>query len=256
MRLGMAALALSTTLTLGVVRAHAQTAAEHLAAGDRAHAALDITTALREYEAAIAADSTNYDALIKAAHDAVDLGEFNPNADARTALYRRAEQYARRAVAANPNYASGHFELARAVGRNALTMGSRDRVKYAGVVRDEALKTLAIDPKHAGALHVMGLWNAEVMRLNGLARMFAKTFLGGGVFGQASWDNAQRYLEQAVALDTTRITHRLDLGAVYEDRGDKAKAIALYEWIARAPVTDYNDPKYKELAAERLKKLR
>ena len=253
MRLRITALALSTTLMSGVVRAHAQTAGPR---GDRPPVCVDITTALREYEAAIAVDSTNYDALIKAAHDAVDLGEFNPSADARTALYRRAEQYARRAVAANPNDAAGHFELARAVGRNALTMGSRDRVKYAGVVRDEALKTLSIDPKHAGALHVMGLWNAEVMRLNGLARMVAKTFLGGGVFGQASWDNAQRYLEQAVALDSARITHRLDLGAVYEDRGDRAKAIALYEWIARAPVTDYNDPKYKELAAERLKKLR
>jgi tetratricopeptide (TPR) repeat protein len=256
MRLRIAALALSTTLGLGIATASAQTAAEHVAAGDRAHAALDITTALREYEAAVTADSTNYDALIKAAHDAVDLGEFNPSADARTALYRRAEHYARLAVAANPNEAAGHFELARAVGRNALTMGSRDRVKFAGVVRDEALKTLAIDPKHAGALHVMGLWNAEVMRLNGLARLVAKTFLGGSVFGEASWDNAQRYLEQAVALDSTRITHRLDLGAVYEDRGDRAKAIALYEWIARAPVTDFNDPKYKELAAARLSKLR
>lgn len=256
MRLRMALLALSTTLASGVVRAHAQTAAEHLAAGDRAHAALDITTALREYEAAIAADSTNYDALIKAAHDAVDLGEFNPSADARSALYRRAEQYARRAVAANPNDAEGHFELARALGRNAQTKGTREKIKYAREVRSEALATLKLAPNHAGALHILGEWNAEVMRLSGFSRMIAKNFLGGQIFGEASWDNAQKYLEAAVAAEPERITHRLDLGAVYADRGEKAKAIEQYEFIANAPVRDFNDPSYKAEAAARLQKLR
>ena len=65
-------------------------------------------------------------------------------------MYKRAEEYARRAVAANPDDAEAHFELARAIGRNALTMGTRDRVKYAGVVHDEALEALKLDPKHAG----------------------------------------------------------------------------------------------------------
>jgi regulator of sirC expression with transglutaminase-like and TPR domain len=102
----------------------------------------------------------------------------------------------------------------------------------------------------------MGVWNAEVMRLNGLSRMIARNFLGGQVFAEANWDNAQRYLEQAVALDPNRIAHRLDLAAVYADRNQKAKAIEQYEWIGRAPVTDFNDPNYKADAARRLTALR
>ena len=183
-------------------------------------------------------------------------GEFNPSDDQRTAQYKRAEEYARRAVAANPNDADGHFELARAIGRNALTMGTRDRIKFAGEIREQALAALKINPNHAGALHVMGLWNAEVMRLNGFSRMIAKTFLGGQVFGEATWDNAQKYLEDAVALEPNRITHRLDLAAVYADRDQKAKAIEQYEWIAQAPTTDFNDAQYKAEAARRLKDLR
>lgn len=204
----------------------------------------------------VAADTNSYDWLVKAAHEAVDRGEFNSSADQRKTLYKNAEQYARRAVAANPNDAEGHFELARAVGRNALTMGTRDRIKYAGEVREQAMDALKANPKHAGALHVMGVWNAEVMRLNGFSRMIAKNFLGGKVFGEASWDNATKYLEEAVALDPNRITHRLDLAAVYTDRDQKAKAIEEYEWIARAPVTDVNDAQYKEVAARKLKELR
>jgi tetratricopeptide (TPR) repeat protein len=185
----------------------------------------------------------------------VDLGEFDDNHKQRDSLYKSAEQYARRAVAANPNDAEGHFELARAIGRNALTMGTRDKIKYAGEVRDQALEALKLQEKHAGALHVMGVWNAEVMRLSGISRMIARNFLGGKVFGEASWDNAQRYMEQAVALEPARITHHLDLGAVYADRDNRAKAIEQYELIARLPASDYNDRKYKEIAAARLKDL-
>jgi tetratricopeptide (TPR) repeat protein len=202
----------------------------------------------------VAAD-TSYDWFVHAAHAAIDSGEF-ASEERRKVYYKNAEQYARRAVAANPNDAEGHFQLARAIGRNALTMGTRDRIKYAAEVREQALDALKANPKHAGALHVMGEWNAQVMRLNGFSRMIAKNFLGGKVFGEASWDNAQRYLEDAVSNEPNRIVHRLDLGAVYADRNQKAKAIEEYEWIARAPVTDFNDAKYKEEAAARLKDLR
>lgn len=207
-------------------------------------------------QAQAATDTNSYEWLVQAAHHAVDSGEFNPNEAKRKILYKNAEQYARRAVAANPKDAEGHFQLARAIGRNALTMGTRDRIKYAGEVREQALLALNANPKHAGALHVMGMWNAEVMRLNGVSRMVAKTFLGGKVFGEANWDNAIRYLEEAVAAEPNRITHKLDLAGVYADRGQKAKAIELYEWIEKAPVVDFNDARYKELAAQRLRQLR
>ncbi|HVE34823.1 MAG TPA: hypothetical protein VNC18_14755 [Gemmatimonadaceae bacterium] len=240
----------------GARLAHGQSAVDHIAAGDREHAARNAQGALAQYEAALALDSMNSDALIKAAYEAVDLGEFTENPDQRTSLFRRGEHYARRAVAANPRSAESHFQLARALGRAALSVGVRDRIKFGREVRDEALAALAIEPHHAGALHVMGMWNAEVMRLNALSRLIAKRFLGGQVLGEANWDSAQRYLEQAVAADPSRIVHRLDLGEVYADRHETAKATEQLEWVARAPVTDYNDPNYKKAADRRLRDLR
>jgi tetratricopeptide (TPR) repeat protein len=219
-------------------------------------AATALLSLARVAHAQAPADTNSYDWLVKAAHDAVDKGEFDPNDDERKSLYTKAEQYARRAVAANPNDAEAHFELARAIGRNALTMGARDRVKFASVVRDEALTALKLNPRHAGALHVMGVWNAEVMRLNGFTRMIAKNLLGGKVFNEASWDNAQKYMEQALAIEPNRITHHLDYGRILEDRDQKDKAREQYEWIARAPSVDYNDPHYKEEASRRLRDLR
>ena len=110
-------------------------------------------------------------------------------------------------------------------------------------------QTLSILAKHPGALHVMGVWNAEIMRLNGFSRFMAKNLLGGKTFGEANWDNAIRYMEQAVAVDPGRITHHLDLAKVYKDRDMHDKAREQLEWIAKAPFTEYNDKSYKQEAA-------
>lgn len=238
------------------VPAGAQTAGEHVLAGDRAHAALDVAAALDHYERALSLDPGHYEALWRASRDAVDLGEFTADRKRRAEYYRRGEGYARRAVAVIPTDAEAHFHLARAVGVAALALGVRDRVKYGNEVRAEALRALELDPRHPGALHVMGMWNAEVMRLSGFERSFARTFLGGRVFGSASWADAIRYMEEAVAVDPNRLTHHLDLARIYRDRGEKAKARDQYEAVIRGPVTEFNDAQYKRLAERELAALR
>lgn len=249
-------LAFAAALLLAPVGAGAQTAADHLVLGDKEHAAMNAPVALEHYRAAVKADSTSYEANWKASREAVDVGEFEADKDRQRQLYRDAESYARAAVKANPEDAEGHFALARALGRAAQSMGSRDRVRYAGEVREHALEALRLNPKHAGALHVLGMWNAEVMRLSGMERFFAKNVLGGRTFSAANWNDAVQNLEQAVALEPDRLTHRLDLGRVYADVENKAKAREQLEYVTRAPASEYNDANYKRQAEEALQRIR
>jgi tetratricopeptide (TPR) repeat protein len=235
--------------------AQAQTAAAHIALGDHEYVALNATSALNHYVEAIKLEPNNYDALWKAARSAVDRASYDESGETQTKLFALAETYARAAVAANPGDAEGHFHLARALGKRALSLGVRQRIKYATEVRAHALDCLKIDPKHAGCLHVMGVWNAEVMRLNGFTRMIARNLLGGKVFGSANWADAQRYLEESVANEPNRIVHHLDLAAVYKDRDDKVKARAQYQAVIDLPIADYNDKHYKAEAAAALKTL-
>ncbi len=226
-------------------------AATELAAGDRERES-NPAGALAHYQAALRADSTNYDALTKGGYAAIEVGQAMPDKDQQRTSYKYAEGLARRAIAVRPTGSEGHFVLATALGRTAQTLGARDRVRYAADVRTQALEALKYDPRNAGALHVMGMWNAEVMRLSGLSRFMAKNFLGGRVFDSASWDDAQRYLEQAVQVEPQRITHRIDLAQVYLDRGNKAKAREQLDAIAATPAREPMDVTYKR-AAESLR---
>ena len=235
--------------------AGAQSAPEHVAAGDRDYAAQNLAGAFAHYDAALKADPRSYEALWKASRTAVDLGENATDAPTRKRHYAAGEALARRATEANPRDAEGHYMLARALGRTALSLGTRERIKYAGDVRMHALEALKLDPAHAGALHVMGMWNAEVMRLNGVSRMIAKNFLGGEVFGTASWAEARRYMEEAVRVDPVRLTHKLDLGKIYADIGEKAKAREMLTQVVNGRATEANDARYKREAAQALRDL-
>lgn len=226
-----------------------------VAAGDRAYEAQQVAAALAQYESAISADSTHYEALWKASRSAVDLAEYEPDAARKQALFDQAERHARRAVAVNANDAEGHFAMARALGRVALTKGARDRVRYATQVRESALRSLELNPDHPGALHVLGRWNAEVMRLSGITRFFAKNLLGGQVFDEASWEDARRYLERAVAVDPQRLVHHLGLAEIYLDLDEDEKAREQLMLVVNGAASEFNDPHYKREAKALLEEI-
>ena len=235
-----------------------QSVSDHVAMGVAAVEARDLPTGLAHFEAALARDSTDFAANWRAAFALLDQGELIPDSvesAERDSLFARAEVLARRAVAADSMGPEGHFAVAATVGRASLTMGRKERIRRAKVIRDEALRTLALDPGHDGAYHVLGRWNAEIMRLSRLSRFFAKSFLGAGIFGQASWEEAIANLQKAVELDPERIYHRLELARVYADRKRFQEALDQLGRIQSMPDREPLDPLYRERAVELAKRI-
>jgi tetratricopeptide (TPR) repeat protein len=236
----------------------AQSVADHVAMGTAAIDAHDLRTGLAHFEAALAMDSTDYAANWRAAIALLDQGEQIPDSiqsAERDSLYARAEVLARRAVAADSLGAEGHFAVAASVGRASLTMGKKERIRRAKIIRDEALRTIELDPDHDGAYHILGRWNAEIMRLSGLSRFFAKSFLGAGIFRQASWEAAITNMQRAVELDPARIYHRLELARIYADRKRYQEARDQLGQIEALPDRELLDPVYRERAAALAKRI-
>ena len=134
-------------------------------------------------------------------------------------------------------------------------MGGRERLKYAKIIREEDLKALTLNPDHDGAHHVLGAWNAEVKRLSGATKFFAKTLFGAGFLNAASWDSATRHLERAVELNPRYIYHRLELAEVYVDLNRHADAVRQLEAIQPLSDNDVLDQDHRRRAAELLKQL-
>lgn len=238
-----------TAAAMCATAAAAQDVATHLAAGDVARCERDGAQALMHFREALALDTANYAANWKAARILVDIGLSLPSAQKaqRDSLYIEARQFAERAVRADPNGADGHYMVAVAIGRVALNLGARERIRLARVIRDEALRATELNPRHDGALHVLGRWNAEIQRLPGITKFFARTFLGASIFSEATWPNSEMYLTQAVAIAPDNIYHHLDLAETLVDMKKYAEARTQLERVAELPLgCDLNDPAYKE----------
>lgn len=236
----------------------AQDVAESIHQAVEAQLARDPATALTHLESALAAEPKSYEANWRASEILMDIGKQTPDSvksSERDSLYARSERLARIAVEANPEGPEGYFVLAASIGRASLTKGSKERVRRASEIRAAALKAIELDSANHKAYHVMGRWNAEIMRLSGFSRFFAKTFLGGKIFNAASWDSATVYMDKAIAYSPDNIYHHLDAAEIYIDRDHYSEARIHLNQVESLPVFDVMDPVYKERAASLLKKI-
>ena len=229
-----------------------------MARGDSLHDALDPAAALEEYRAAYFERQT-YDAMWKFSRSQVDVAKQldDDRGDYRDSLYHVAFLYADAAVRADSTDAEGHFMLSQALGRVSLTKGGKDRVRYAKQIYDAVTRAIELDPGHDGAYHILGVWHAEILRLSGIARFFAKTFLGADFMNRASWDSAAVYLERAVELKPEDLLHRYDLAEIYVDIERYADARRQLEEVLRLePTVDVLDPQTQADAASLLAEIR
>lgn len=235
----------------------AQSAEEHLRIADSLYADLKPAAALQHYLEAVTQRPNDYETLWKVSRSQIDVAKQLDEDDQsrRDHLYNVSKLYAEQAVRANDQGAEGHFMLAQALGRLSRTKGGKERVEFAKEIYQSAARALELDPQHDGAHHVLGAWHAEVLRLSGVARFFAKTFLGADFMERASWDSATAHLERSVELKPDYIFHRLELARVYLDLERYADARRMLESIAELPVGDVMDPKYQEEARELLEEI-
>ncbi len=257
----MRPLALALVLTSVTTLAAQDDVGARLAAGDAAYDAFRADAAVRAFEAVLAIDSTHYDANWKAARSLVDVakqlvGDADSLKRRRDSLYSVARAYAERALRVDAGAAEGHFALALAVGQLSRTRGGKERVRFARLIYDEASRALAIDSTHDGAHHILGAWHAEVKRLSGIQKFFAKTLFGGGFLDRGSWEAAITHLERAIALRPTYVFHRLELADVLVDRKRYSDARAQLAAIAPLPQSDVMDAQYQRDAAALAERIR
>jgi hypothetical protein len=112
---------------------------------------------------------------------------------------QKAEDYARRAIAADANYAEGYIELAIALGYEARLMGLlRARLNRFGEQAKDAIDmALQLKPDDPWAQAAAGGWNIEVVRLAG--RVLASVLYG------ARFDEGIAHYRKALGADSSNL---------------------------------------------------
>jgi tetratricopeptide (TPR) repeat protein len=248
----VAGLALWATVAAAAPGSAPAAASSLIAAGDSALAHLDLRAATEAYRQARRSAPASYEAAWKLARARVDQATLSADRADQKRLCQEADTLAHAAVALDSTDSKGHAYLAIALGRLALFEGGKRKVVLSRIVKAEAERALALNPREDLAHHVLGVWNREVVGLSGVLKFFARILYGK--IPDASLDAALDHLRQAAALRPDVIPHRVELGITLaagkryrEARGELEAALAMptgwvtddyYRAKARAALVD------------------
>jgi tetratricopeptide (TPR) repeat protein len=241
------------------VPALAQTAAEHIGAGDAAYAKFDDQAALEHYQAALALEPANYEALWKASRAMVDIADVIPATDKdvkerQKKMYTDAVALARKAVAADPNDTWGHFQLAASNGKRLLLLGKKEQIQASKEVKSEIDKAIELDPTNHLAYHALGRWHRRMDEIGG-----AKRFFGGIIYGsipKGSYAESEKNLRKAIELHPEYVNHYLELGRTLVALKKYDEAAESFQKAIDLPKTTSKDDVLKAEAKAELDKLK
>ncbi|MDH3442357.1 MAG: hypothetical protein OEN50_00400 [Deltaproteobacteria bacterium] len=213
-----------------------------------------------ELQKVLRLEPQNLEALAKLSRAHIDIGDSIPESQAdwkerKIREYRKAENFARRAINADPNSTWGHFYLAASLGTMAGVSPVKKQIAMAEEIRSHAEKAIALNPSNGFAYHVYGVWHRRMAELDGMSRMFVTVLYGRSLPG-GSLEESVKFLEKAVAINPDVIVSRLELARSHVAMEEWSAARTLLESIAELPVKFSDDGKHKQKAQELLEDIK
>lgn len=205
-------------------------------------------------------DPQNAEALSKMARVYIDFGDLIPESsidwqEKRQKEYRTAEDYARKAIKAEPDSTWGHFYVAASLGSIAAMSPVATQIDLAGEIRDAIEKAIVLDPQNGFAYHVYGIWHRKMAEIGKARRMFAAVLYGRSL-PNGSFETSIDYLKKAVALNPTVIASRLELARSYVAIENWPLARNFLTSVRRLPIQFSDDAKHKEKAEQLLEEIK
>lgn len=209
--------------------------------------------ALKKYQEAEKLAPDNYDVLWGTSRSYIDIGEHLPGTtdeqrQKQLEYYQKALDYANKTVQAHPTMAQGYLRRAIANGRVALFKGVWESLDLVKAVKADAEKAIALDPKDATAEYILGRTHAKVSEKPSIVRWP----LG---LSWASYEEAVKHYEKAIALRPEFVMYRLDAARAYAELEEYDAARKQLNAIPQIPDKDEDDPKFREEAKQLLKEI-
>lgn len=202
------------------------------------------------------ADSSNIQYITNGSYFYSKYGNVAPGGDKeRMKYFKTAEYLAKKAIKMDEKNAEGHYTYCLALGRINEKASSSDKIKSAKLIKKECDRCIELNPKHAGAYHVLGRWNRTIAGFSSIEKGMINAFYGGVPLG-GSYDNAIKAFQNAIANEPTYILHQYEMAATLHEVKKNDYAIKFLEAATKIAATDEDNIAAKKKAEELLKKLK
>ncbi len=175
-----------------------------------ARAALDpdLDRAIKERRTLLAESPRSWPLRTAQVRDLADAGDLL-DSDASRPLLDEALALAEALAAEHPDSADSHYLMALARGKTALFLGGKEKVRLSREIKIGIDRAIAMNPDHADAHVLRGVYYYELATLSRVLRIFAKLLYGG--LPPGSLVDSRADLERAVRLDPDGITAHYNL---------------------------------------------
>ncbi len=228
----------------------------YLSKGDDYYKNFDLINAAKNYESAYYQNPNSYVILEKVTRIFNDLGEdyyeLRDEKNAEIAVIK-AVKYAEIFYSKFPDSAKVYTLLAMSFGNLASYQGGNEKIKLANKIRENAEKSIALNPNDYLPYIILSVYNRQIASLSWFERAFANTFFGN--VPEGSLESAERLMIKALKIQPGIVIAMFHLSLVYKEMDNEQKEIYWLKKIIDAPISDFRDKYAKRKAKERLNEL-
>lgn len=189
--------------------------------------------ALVAFQLLLKYDSSNVEYLHHTAYLICKMGNRKKDETERQKYFRQAEYLSKKAISINGNISDAHYTYALALGRISENAGSKQKISNAKIIKAEADAAVRLNPKHAGAYHVLGRWHRTVASFNMIEKIMINALFGGVPEG-GSFEKAIECFAKAAENEPGYILHIYELAVSYHERGEKNDDVYAKAWLKKA----------------------
>lgn len=209
------------------------------------------------FQKLLKSDSNNVQYLHHTSYHYSKLGVRQKTEAEKIKWYKTGEYLALKAIKLDEKSAGAHYSYALALARINENASSKTKIANSKLIKAEAEKAIALNPKEAGPYHIMGRWHRVIAGFNAMEKMMINAFFGGVPVG-GTYEDAIKFFNQAIALEPQYALHQYEMAMTYYERdagNDKVYAKVWCEKALKCPVLNDDDKETVRKCNELLKKL-
>jgi tetratricopeptide (TPR) repeat protein len=184
----------------------------------------NINEGLLCFQKLLKSDSSNLIYLTSASIFYSKKGNEIKKEKSRQTYFNIAFYLAKKALALVPQNAESNYCMALAMGRMNEFASNKTKIANSKSIKKYIDASLALNPAHAGAYHLLGRWNRTIAKFGPLDKMMINKLYGGMPKG-ATLTGALNAFIKAVALEPNYKLHQFELAQTYLDMGKKVQAL-------------------------------